>query len=734
MEGLLETLHNRETSRLSQFDQSSYAQPSGSPRGHFQSVADTELGIASLGRQDGASEIVQVRSPDDNESLAVHDGRVSGQPCQLHHRHLHQAQQNRPQSTQPPLAPAPPPSSLDAKDLVDEILWSSNTANTFRDESSGLMIGEHGQEYAGSSCGMLLLSDPGLQWILQTTEDNVSLERLREMVNNILLQLKLPTRGSAEGLGIRPNRLKSNLPDISTAKKYIDVYFARQWLWPIIREARFRDQCEKYWSDPSGHDTTWYALYNVILALGCRACISCGTPKSFLESEKEAWAYFDNTISVQSDLMYQKTSLQAVQTFALMTVFAQGVGGPQPEYIYCAIAVRLATGLGLHKYAPKKWNLSDLEIEDRNRVFWGLYCLDKTIAFRTGRPSLLDDSDIACTFPRHVFEHHGPEEANISKVEFDFFLSVTQYSRLCSRIIKHLYSTTSLLQTPEARYRTVRDLYDELRRWREATKKTGQSDFGSWTTLRETKLNSNVLFYQRLVLDYFYHDSVISLDKACWLQNALPSNKHSSGRVQMASQDPLAQLASDALESARTMCLLTQQIDIESYTPNWLVIYYPLTAIITLFSHVLRNPLSPSAMSDVALIQCVNGLFGRIEYISSGNILLTRSGEFAKLASSLIEKAKNNGVNHANDSPLPFSESLDREQATGGTRDVNDGAHVNVTNRTTISTPSLPFLQPPAANSPTEASFAPYMTDQYQSLNWLDWNFLQGDMILAPSP
>ncbi|OAP63472.1 hypothetical protein AYL99_02699 [Fonsecaea erecta] len=93
-------------------------------------------------------------------------------------------------------------------------------------------------------------------------------------------------------------------------------------------------------------------------------CISAGTPKSFRDSEHEAWAYFDITVSVQSGLMYQKTSLQAVQIFALKTVFAQGVGGPQPEYIYCAIAVRLATGLGLHKSSSKAWNLSDLDMED----------------------------------------------------------------------------------------------------------------------------------------------------------------------------------------------------------------------------------------------------------------------------------------------------------------------------------------------------------------------------------
>ncbi|OQU99095.1 Fungal specific transcription factor domain-containing protein [Cladophialophora immunda] len=417
-----------------------------------------------------------------------------------------------------------------------------------------------------------------------------------------------------------------------------------------------------------------------------------------------------------------------------MTVFAQGVGGPQPEYIYCAIAVRLATGLGLHKYSPKALNLSDVEIEDRNRLFWSLYCLDKTIAFRTGRPSLLDDSDIACPFPRHLFRHFGPEGEGeeASEDRFDFFLGVTRYSRICSRIIKNLYSTTSLMQTAESRSRTVAELYDELKQWRATTARAGQDVFSSWTSLRETKLTSTtVLFYQKLMLEYFYHDCVLSLSKACRLQDALHnSSKTSRGRgSQQTPHNPLDQLATDSLESARSMCLMTQQIDIESYTPNWLVIYYPLTAIITLFSHVVTNPLSPSATADIALIQCVMGLFGRIEYVSSGTILLTQSGEFAKIASSVVDKAKNHGVVCENPSPSQLTETTTHQQMGAG-EDLHEVSGPEGCNQNATLYP--PFLQTQAGNALADTfDFAPSMNEQYQTLNWLDWNFLQDDVITA---
>ncbi|EXJ59128.1 hypothetical protein A1O7_06559 [Cladophialophora yegresii CBS 114405] len=599
--------------------------------------------------------------------------------------------------------------------------------SNFHDESSGLMIGEHGQEYAGSSCGMSLATQSGLQWISQkagnsNNGNSISLDEQREMVNEILSQLKLPTRGEN---GSR-NRPQSNLPPIEVAKRYIDVYFAKQWLWPIIRESGFREHCERYWNDPASCDKTWYALYNVVLALGCRACLSSGTLKSFRDSENEAWAYFDNTVSVQSNLMYQKTSLQAVQTFALMTVFAQGVGGPQPEYIYCAIAVRFATGLGLHKSSPKAWHMSDLEIEDRNRLFWSLYCLDKTIAFRTGRPSLLDDSDIACPFPRDLFpDHHGEDGSHESR---DFFLNVTRYSRICSRIIKNLYSTTSLMQTAEARGATVVELYEELKQWRRvATTDAGQDALQGWASLRETKMTSMALFHQRLVLEYFYHDCVASLDKARRLKDIAEARAGNTSLQRFA----LDQLAADSLESARSMCLLTQYIDIESYAPNWLVIYYPLTAIITIFTFLASNPRSSSATADIALMQCVLGLFGRIEYISSGNILLTKSGEFIKIVSSLVEKAKNDEENE--DSSLSRQPQSLQEQQPRCHERQDDVADLHAPDRLKSSRVDSPFLQTQTGenNLPDDDFSMPYMADQFQSLNWLNWNFLQEDIMIT---
>lgn len=78
----------------------------------------------------------------------------------------------------------------------------------------------------------------------------------------------------------------------------------------------------------------------------------------------------------------------------------QGIASPQVECMISAVAVRLALQKGLHKQPSKGWNLTRSEIEERNRTFWILYWLDKTIALRSGRPQV-SGSEILL-YLRHV--------------------------------------------------------------------------------------------------------------------------------------------------------------------------------------------------------------------------------------------------------------------------------------------------------------------------------------------
>jgi hypothetical protein len=67
----------------------------------------------------------------------------------------------------------------------------------------------------------------------------------------------------------------------------------------------------------------------------------------------------------------------------------------------CSSAARLAQSKGLHRQPSRQWKLPAAEVLHRNWTFWAVYCLEKYIALRSGRPSV-------STIFIGLFSPHGP--------------------------------------------------------------------------------------------------------------------------------------------------------------------------------------------------------------------------------------------------------------------------------------------------------------------------------------
>lgn len=65
-----------------------------------------------------------------------------------------------------------------------------------------------------------------------------------------------------------------------------------------------------------------------------------------------------------------------VDLIYLQSLFLQGTPNPQPAFFLVAAAIRLSHSIGLHKRGSG-FGLNPVEVEQRKRVFWIAYCLDK---------------------------------------------------------------------------------------------------------------------------------------------------------------------------------------------------------------------------------------------------------------------------------------------------------------------------------------------------------------------
>lgn len=64
------------------------------------------------------------------------------------------------------------------------------------------------------------------------------------------------------------------------------------------------------------------------------------------------------------------------------SLFLQGTPNPQPAFFLVAAAIRLSHSIGLHKRGSG-FGLNPVEVEQRKRVFWIAYCLDKEFVIST---------------------------------------------------------------------------------------------------------------------------------------------------------------------------------------------------------------------------------------------------------------------------------------------------------------------------------------------------------------
>jgi hypothetical protein len=144
-----------------------------------------------------------------------------------------------------------------------------------------------------------------------------------------------------------------------------------------------------------------------------------------------------------------------------------GTPNPQPSFFLVAAAIRLAHSIGLHKKFSA-YGLNPSEVEQRKRVFWIAYMLDKDICLRSGRPPIQDDDDMNIDLP-----HEDPPDniGNIpladGKGKVNLFRLMCTFAVIASKVYKNLYSVKASKQTDGELLNTIGELDRELEEWKD---------------------------------------------------------------------------------------------------------------------------------------------------------------------------------------------------------------------------------------------------------------------------
>ena len=519
------------------------------------------------------------------------------------------------------------PSTEDVDDLLQELLYGSGRCR-FHDFGLSASQIEEDFRYTGPSSGLSVIKTS----ILSCTSHNIRDFRTYDFRSQIDLcqtslwkiqqQLqKLPERSM-----FFPTPSTTPLPLDGIGAKYANEYFnTSQVIFPIVQRRSFEMAWRKNLEHPEVFDLSWYVLQNAVLAVGAFTYRSASTPASYRIAKEEALGYFNNALSLQASLMRHQTSLMAVQAACVMAMFAQIVGDFHSTHSCTLSAVQLAQSKGLHKVTANGTGLPPAHRNERERLFWIVYFFEKMDSLNTGRPSHVDDRDISCSFPAlEEIESQG-----FSAGSGELLLNLVRLAHICSQINTRLYSATALNKDPKQLVDARDVLIHNLSTWRD---RIPANYHAKKTPFRISSLPPHTKPVRAVLLRIAYqtalcaiHRRFSSLFAECPRTETELLGRHHSD--------------SELLKAARELVLLLDQVEMDVDAPNWFFAYHLLTAVVPLFISVVANPFDPSTKDDIALMHVATGIFGRLEFITSGDFAFQGVTEFAPLATNMVDKA-----------------------------------------------------------------------------------------------
>ncbi|VVT54183.1 uncharacterized protein SAPINGB_P003948 [Magnusiomyces paraingens] len=131
-----------------------------------------------------------------------------------------------------------------------------------------------------------------------------------------------------------------------------------------------------------------------------------------------------------------------------------------PPWSLLSIVVRIAQNLGLHRREHYE-NLPPAELGYRLHAWWLLYCVEKDISLKFGRPSTIFDGNISAPLPCRI-EFDVLSQHSFSN--FNFLLHFVLIYRLWNRI--HIELTQSRQQSSREALLKILDFDRELEKWK----------------------------------------------------------------------------------------------------------------------------------------------------------------------------------------------------------------------------------------------------------------------------
>ncbi|KXJ88641.1 fungal-specific transcription factor domain-domain-containing protein [Microdochium bolleyi] len=480
-----------------------------------------------------------------------------------------------------------------------------------------------------SGSGMPLFSPRGLQWIQeQTGETTHRLNLATPLWENQTVHEDLLLAGPTSMLGKLPPRQSTDL--------YLSTYSSDviRFIFPFVDPLLFRHTVDLAYTPERLNVTP------TVEHITARACVLSFLAFMVLILGQIDSAPIDKYRTLiaaqymlpQALLTCNTTTLQICQLQAICHLVT---GKTQTAALFHAMSCRILVTLGAHlntdtPHDTIEGSPSAEELRDRRQLrnlFWMAYTLDREMPLRTGHPPIINEDDCDLSLPASYFDP-GTESVRIQGARFPGDLRL---SLLKSKVFRLLYSAKAKQKSDAHLLRDIRELDDELEAWRMSVDShsrprlsygVGGGGSGAFSLPADSTSSSASSSpaadgsgsgtheavhraIHRTMIMFEYHYLMATIHGATGRCRAWSSSpEDGSGGGTNSEMMRGVRLSMDlAVEASRSTLIFLACSDQQLLSnPYWIVLFYPMSAVITIFCDILCNPGNPRARADLELL------------------------------------------------------------------------------------------------------------------------------------
>ncbi|BCS28008.1 uncharacterized protein APUU_61056S [Aspergillus puulaauensis] len=407
----------------------------------------------------------------------------------------------------------------------------------------------------------------------------------------------------------RTSTRRLELPPRPVLSRYLDAYWssAIHALFPVIDSSLFSQTIDTAYlaSESGAHHSSRACIFALLgLVSGVdypRAQCTAPTPPNVPRDD-----YILETQRLLPSIICEGFNLDALQATVILAVLGVMTGELQNATHYASISSRSIIAVGVHTMGDPAQEVGipssdsdDIRIRKHLRnLFWICYALDKDISLRTGQSHCLRDEDCNLQLPvdytKDLFSRMT-YFAPLNAVEGPLFPIELHLSLIKSRIFTALYSYQGMQKSDAEIIRLIRELDDEIERWRLSIPSELRPTL-SYGKDAHKHPNTMTMYLVLVHLNYYFCINIVHL----------AGSRCESWRSACSSPGMMDGLKSSltlSVEASRSLlCFLRDAENSISTGSFWSLLFYPMSAVLTLFCNLLADPNASTAADDAHLL------------------------------------------------------------------------------------------------------------------------------------